>query len=136
MINQLLKNKTSNIFIQLFRYTIVGGIAFIFDFGTLYILTEFFNVYYLFSAGVAFLLGLSVNYLLSIIWVFEKHRVKSRYFEFIVFSLIGVVGLALNEFFIWFFTETIGFYYLLSKILSVVFVYLWNFFIRKFTLFR
>ncbi len=136
MINQLLKNKTSNLFIQLFRYTIVGGIAFVFDFGTLTILTEFFNIYYLLSAAIAFLLGLSVNYLLSIIWVFEKRTVKSKSIEFVVFSLIGLVGLALNEFFIWFFTEIAGIYYLLSKILSAVFVYLWNFFVRRYTLFR
>ena len=136
MINQLLKNKTNNLFIQLFRYTIVGGIAFVFDFGTLTVLTEIFNIYYLLSAAIAFLLGLSVNYLLSIIWVFEKHTVKAKSVEFAVFALIGVVGLALNEFFIWFFTEIVDFHYLISKILSTVFVYLWNFFVRKYTLFR
>jgi len=136
MIEPLLKNKTNNILIQLFRYTFVGGIAFIFDFGTLFILTEFFFVYYLVSAAIAFLLGLIINYNLSIIWVFEKRTVKSKWIEFSIFTLIGIVGLVMNEFFIWFFTEMINLHYLFSKIASTAIIYLWNFFVRKFVLFR
>ena len=136
MIDQLLKNKTNNTLIQLFRYTFVGGFAFIFDFGLLYILTEYFNIYYLVSAAIAFLLGLTINYFLSVIWIFKNRSIKSKYVEFVVFALIGIVGLALNEFIIWFFTEIINTHYLYSKLISTALVYLWNFFIRKFTLFR
>jgi putative flippase GtrA len=135
MIEQLIRNKTNNTLIQLFRYTFVGGLAFMFDFGCLFMLTEFFNVYYLFSAAVAFLLGLTINYILSILWVFQKHFVKARWIEFTAFALIGIVGLFLNEFFIWFFTEIVNIHYLLSKIASTAFVYMWNFFVRKYTLF-
>lgn len=35
-----------------------------------------------------------------------------------------------------FFMDILNWYYLLSKIVSTVFVYLWNFFIRKFVLFN
>lgn len=136
MIEQLLKNKTNNTWIQLFRYTFVGGFAFIFDFGSLYILTEYFNIYYLVSAAIAFLFGLTINYFLSVIWIFKKRSIKSKYVEFVVFALIGIVGLALNEFIIWFFTEIVNTHYLYSKLISSALVYLGNFFIRKFTLFR
>ena len=136
MIDQLLKNKTNDTLIQLFRYTFVGGFAFIFDFGSLFILTEYFNVYYLVSAAIAFLLGLTINYYLSVIWVFEKRSIKSKQIEFAIFALIGISGLALNEFFIWFFTEIVNMHYLFSKLVSTALVYLWNFCIRKFILFR
>ena len=136
MITKLLKDRTDNTFIQLFRYTFVGGIAFIVDFSMLFVFTEIFSIYYLISAAIAFLLGLTTNYFLSIFWVFHKHTINNRWYEFGVFALIGIVGLGLNEFFIWFFTEHIHFHYLLSKIVSTVFVYLWNFFARKFILFR
>ncbi|MDP3066390.1 MAG: GtrA family protein, partial [Methanobacteriaceae archaeon] len=56
--------------------------------------------------------------------------------EFGVFTIIGIVGLALNEVFIWAFTEKLQLYYLYSKIISAVIVLFWNFFARKFTLFR
>ncbi|MBW1971284.1 MAG: GtrA family protein [Deltaproteobacteria bacterium] len=136
MIEKLLKRKTNNIFIQLFRYTFVGGFAFIVDFGSLFVLTEFIHIYYLISAAIAFILGLGTNYILSIIWVFDKRIFKNKYIEFMIFGIIGIVGLGLNELFIWFFTEEMHFYYLISKIISTFFVYLWNFFARKFILFR
>ena len=135
MLEQLFVNNTNKMSVQLFRYTFVGGIAFIFDFVTLYVLTEYFNIYYLVSAAIAFLLGLTINYFLSVKWVFQKRSTKSKYVEFVVFSLIGIVGLALNEMIIWFFTESINIHYLQSKLISVILVYLWNFFIRKILLF-
>ncbi len=136
MVELLLKNKTSNTLIQLFRYTFVGGIAFVFDFGLLYILTEYFNVYYLISVAIAFMLGLSINYYLSIKWVFDKRSIKSKYVEFITFTFIGIIGLVLSEIIIWSFTEFVNVYYLYSKLIATFFVYLWNFFIRKYMLFK
>ncbi|MBI4232156.1 GtrA family protein [Candidatus Peregrinibacteria bacterium] len=120
---------------QLVRYTFVGGIAFCVDFGSLYFFTEFFDVYYLHSAVVAFLLGLVTNYVMSVKFVFHKRRVKNFKLEFGIFGLIGVIGLSLNEFIIWFGTEQLALYYLSSKIVATIVVYIWNFFIRKYTLF-
>lgn len=136
MMGKLFRYQTDNTLIQLFRYTIVGGFAFIVDFCSLFIFTEFFNVHYLVSAALAFLLGLTTNYILSIIWVFDRRTLSSRWIELGIFAFIGVIGLGFNELFIWFFTEYVHFHYLMSKIVSTVFVYLWNFFARKFTLFR
>ncbi len=39
---KLLKDQTDRTTIQLFRYLFVGGAAFIVDFGSLFILTDFF----------------------------------------------------------------------------------------------
>jgi putative flippase GtrA len=47
-----------------------------------------------------------------------------------------MVGLGLNEVFIWFFTAEVGFYYLISKIISAIIVLFWNFFARKYVLFK
>lgn len=136
MISNLLKNKTDNTVVQLIRYTFVGGVAFVVDVGLLFLLTEYFNVYYLFSAGLAFLLGLTTNYILSVVWVFNKRRLRKKWLEFGIFAVVGIIGLGLTELFIWFFTEHVQFHYLLSKIISTFFVYLWNFFARKYILFR
>jgi len=135
-LNTLLKQQSERTIIQLFRYFFVGGAAFIVDFGSLFVLTDFFGVYYLISAAIAFILGLIVNYGLSISWVFNNRTLENSTLEFGVFSLIGIVGLGLNEIFIWFFTAEIGFYYLISKMISAVIVLFWNFFARKFVLFR
>jgi putative flippase GtrA len=136
VIEKLLVRRTDNSFIQLFRYTIVGGFALIVDFSLLFIFTDIFGIYYLISAALSFIAGTIVNYVLSIVWVFHKRSFKNKSFEFGIFALIGFIGLGFNELIIWFFTEQTHFHYLLSKTVSAGVVYLWNFFARKFTLFR
>jgi putative flippase GtrA len=134
-IDDLFRNRTDSTLIQFFRYMFVGGIAFLLDFSSLSLLTEFLRIHYLVSAALAFVLGLTVNYVLSVYWVFASRRVASAWVEYLIFGSIGVIGLGMNELFIWFFTERIRFHYLFSKIISTVFVYFWNFFARKITLF-
>jgi putative flippase GtrA len=128
--------ETNSTLLQLFRYTFVGGVAFIADFGTLYILTEYFKIHYLISAGIAFILGLLINYFLSVKWVFNSRAMKNRMLEFLLFTLIGLIGLGLNELFLWILTDILLIYYLLSKIITTIIVYFWNFFARKFLLFK
>ncbi|OPY27438.1 MAG: GtrA-like protein [Methanobacterium sp. PtaU1.Bin242] len=135
-LQKLLKQQTDRISIQFFRYIFVGGIAFIVDFGSLFIFTDIFGLYYLISAAIAFILGLITNYILSINWVFNRRTLNNRTYEFGLFTIIGIIGLALNEFFIWFLTAEIGFYYLISKIIAAIIILFWNFFARKLTLFR
>lgn len=125
-------HKTS---VQFITYTFVGGLAFVIDFAALWFFTDVVGIYYLYSAVISFILGLTTNYLLSINWVFSVRRVKNAKLEFGVFTFIGVLGLSLNEIVLWFFTEEQGLHYLNSKIIATVAVFLWNFFARKFTLF-
>jgi len=133
---ELLRDNTYKTHIQMFRYLFVGAAAFIVDFLSLFILTDFFGIYYLISAAIAFILGLIVNYFLSISWVFNKRKLKNRHLEFGMFTIIGIVGLGFNEVFIWFFTQDLQIYYLISKIFAAIIILFWNFFARKYILFR
>ena len=126
---------TTNLFVQLFRYTLVGGAAFIVDFGLLFVLTEYMDCHYLLSATLSFLMGLLVNYLISIRWVFRESKISNRKLEFILFGLIGLIGLGLNNLFIYLLTDLMGVYYMVSKLVTAVLVYLWNFLGRRYFLF-
>lgn len=135
MIETLLRKRTDNFFIQLFRYTFVGGTAFVVDFTSLFVFTEFLGIYYLISAAIAFMFGLTTNYTLSVIWVFNKRRLKRRWLEFVINTSIAATGLLLNVFIIWFFTEKIHLYYLVSKVISTGLVFWWNFLLKRIILF-
>ena len=128
--------KTNNTYLQLFRYTFVGGFAFLIDFGTLFALTEYLHLHYLVSAAISFILGLIINYFLSVKWVFNNRIIENRFLEFLFFALIGLIGLGLNELFLWVLTDLLLIYYLLSKIITTFIVYFWNFFARKIMLFN
>lgn len=132
--NYLFKYQTDILFIQFFRYFFVGCLAFLVDIFLLYCLTEYFNVYYLLSAGISFTTGLITNYLLSILWVFKNRKFDIKV-EFIIFTIIGIVGLIFNELLIFVLTEFFLLFYLLSKILTTFIVFLWNFLARRFILY-
>jgi putative flippase GtrA len=51
--------------------------------------------------------------------------------EFIIYVIIGILGLGLDTLFIWLFTDKLKLYYMISKIISTGLVFIWNFLARK-----
>lgn len=128
---KLFIQKTNNTIIQFIRYIFVGGVAAVVNIGMLYIFTEIFSIYYLISNVLSFTLGLIVNYLLSKKFVFQDSTSISKQNEFLVYTIIGVIGLVLDTLFVGLFTNIFGMYYMISKIISTVLVFVWNFLARK-----
>lgn len=120
---------------QFFRYFVVGSVAFGVDFALLYLLTELAGLYYLFSASLAFMAGIAVNYALSVSWVFKHRSIDNRVHEFALFAVIGILGLVFNAALMWLFTELAGLHYLESKMVAAVLIFLFNFGARKALLF-
>jgi putative flippase GtrA len=121
--------------VQIVRYLFVGGLAFLADFGALFVLTEVCHLHYLQSAAIAFLLGTAVNYVLSVAWVFKVRVVKSSHVEFLLFALIGLVGLGMNQLLIWVLTDGLNLFYLHAKLITTALILGWNFGARKLLLF-
>ncbi len=120
---------------QFAQYILVGGLAFVVDFVTLFILTDGLGLHYLTSASLAFLLGLGVNYLLCVAWIFDFRAVARRSHEFAIFGLIGIAGLALNNAIMWLLTGRLGVHYLMSKIVAAALILIFNFALRRSILF-
>jgi len=129
------KEKSGNLFIQIIRYITAGGIAFVVDFALLYLLTDFFDFHYLTSSRISFSVGLIITYLFSIFWIFDKRRIDNRKVEFLIFVVIGIIGFVLTDLFMKFFTDFLSVHYLLSKILTTIIVFVWNFVAKRFILF-
>lgn len=126
--------KSSNTFIQFFRYIFVGGVSFLADGGSLFLITTI-GVNYLISVIFAFVIGLAVNYGLSKLLVFENSSVNGK-IEFLVYGIIGVIGLGFTEIIMYVLTEIAGLYFMFSKVIATIIVLVWNFVARKITLYR
>lgn len=126
----LFRQKTTNTFIQFFRYIFVGGFAFLADAFVLWLFEKW--MHYMAAAAIAFVIGLIVNYLLSIFFVFsESKKVKNKAKEFTVYAVIGVIGLGLTEVIMFLLTDVCHVYFLISKVVAAVVVLIWNFVARK-----
>lgn len=128
---KLFLEKTRDGKIQFFRYLFVGGFAAVVNIGSLYIFKEVLNMYYLIANALGFILGLLANYLLSKWLVFAKEDSMNGAIEFTIYLLIGVIGLGFDTLFMWIFTDKFDLYFMISKIVSTLLVFIWNFFARK-----
>jgi putative flippase GtrA len=136
MVHKLFFEKTDNSRIQFFRYFFVVGASFGTDFFILFTFTEFFSIHYMISSVVGYLAGMAINYLLSIKWVFKYRVHNSKTLEFSIFIGIGLLGMVINQGLMWFFTDILAIYFMLSRMISAVIGYLWKFFARKHLLFK
>lgn len=116
--------------LQLFKFAIVGVIAALVDVGVLVALKEVFRVEVLISSAISFCVSVVVNYLLSMAFVFKSKK-QSKIKEFIIFVVLSVGGLGLNQLILWVGTEYTSIYYLIVKILAMVIVPIYNFITRK-----
>jgi len=94
------------------------------------ILKQLLGVYYLLATMCGFVLGLIVTYILSNKLVFGKPK-DNKVKLFIMFALIGLIGLGILSLIVWILTGKLGLNYILSKTIATFIVFLWNFFARK-----
>lgn len=119
------------LFAQFMKFGVVGAIAFVIDYGLLALLTELFGVNYLISATVSFTVSVAFNYAASMRYVFTHKEGMSRRREFVIFVVLSVIGLLINNACMWAGVELLGVHYLLTKIVATAVVMVWNFVTRK-----
>lgn len=116
---------------QFVKFGIVGVIAFVIDYGVMIFLTEVFGVPYLISTTISFVVSVIFNYFASMRFVFKRKDDMSRRREFIIFIVLSVCGLGINDLLMWLMVDSLYIDYRLSKIVVTVVVAVWNFVTRK-----
>ena len=126
---------SSSSLVQFIRYVFVGGAAFAVDYLALYLLAHFAGLHYLLAASLSYLLGMVVNYMISVRWVFDFRRIRQWEREFAIFFMIGIAGLILNGLAITLLVEAAGAPYMAAKLAAAAAILFFNFGARKVLLF-
>lgn len=116
---------------QFAKFGVVGVIAFVIDYGLLILLTEVFGVNYLVSATISFTASVVFNYIASMRYVFSHKEGMSRRKEFVIFVVLSVIGLLINNGFLWLGSDILNIDYRITKIVVTGIVMVWNFITRK-----
>lgn len=116
---------------QIAGFGVVGVLAFIIDYGLMILLTEVFSVNYLISTTISFIVSVIFNYSMSMRYVFAHKKGMSRQREFIIFVVLSVIGLGINDLLMWLGTDLVGIQYWITKIFATGVVMVWNFITRK-----
>jgi putative flippase GtrA len=128
MINRI---KNSKLFVQVFKFGIVGGIAFLIDYGVLVFCKEVLNFDVLISAAFGFCISVIFNYIASVKWVFDVNEDNSKGKNFVLFIIFSVIGLLLTELIMHVGVNVLHFNYMIIKIVSTAIVMVFNFITRK-----
>ena len=89
------------LFAQIVKFSGVGVLCFVIDYGIMLALKELFNVQYLLAAAISFTVSVVVNYILSVRFVFDANKNHGKMRNFILFIVFSVIGLLLTELLMW-----------------------------------
>ena len=116
---------------QIMKFGIVGVLATLIDYIVLWILTEYAGLYYVASAAISFSVSVGFNYICSMRYVFVRKENADRRKEFVIFLVLSIIGLGMNQLLMWIGTDVLGIYYLIAKLFATALVMVYNFITRK-----
>jgi putative flippase GtrA len=128
--------KKESWFISFFRYQVAAITATLIDFLVLILLTEAFNVWYVYSTAIGGLCGAIVNFNLCRYWAFcgSKNKFKNQVFRYI---LVSTGSLILNTLFVFILTHFASINYSISKIITALLVaFFYNYTLQRFFVFK
>jgi putative flippase GtrA len=123
-------------FIQVARFIIAGGSTASLDFILYWFIVQVIGWHYILAVTISFVVASTVNYYLSIIWVFFNGKFKSLMSEYLVFLFFTALGLLLNYIILYVGIELLKINSLNARILSIVIVTIFNFVTKKFIVFK
>ena len=123
-------------FSRMFKFMVVGMTGVIVNVGFLFIITEGFGIYFMFSSLIAIEASIFSNYILNDIWTFgditdNKYSWSER---LIRFQMVSVMGVLINMSTLYLLTTVFGLYYVIANLVGIALAFSWNFLVnRKFT---
>lgn len=119
---------------QFLKFGVVGVIAFFIDYGVLMLLSVGIGLDPVVSAAVSFTVSVVFNYVASMRFVFTHREDLSKRREFVIFVVLSVIGLLINEAIMYMGIQALGKSALaitITKVIATAVVMVWNFLSRK-----
>lgn len=60
------------------KYLVAGGVGFVCDYSSLFVLYHYLGLHYLFASACAFVAGVLVVYIASNVWVFKSRKMEDN----------------------------------------------------------
>ena len=116
--------------IQFLKFSAVGLSAFAIDYA-LFVVLHLLGTSYLIANIVSYTLANIYNFLLSMKYVFAGRTGQSRTEQGVIFTILSIVGLGLNELFLWLLVQFIIPLPVVSKVIATFLVMIFNYITRK-----
>ena len=114
------------IFWKIIRFGITGASGMALDFGTTWLCRQKFGWNKYIASSTGFIVAATNNYIINRLWTFHSTNPNWQV-EFGKFLLFSLVGLGLNNLFVFLLHERLKMNFYLSKLIATVLVFVWNF---------
>lgn len=121
---------------QLFKYLVSGGTVAVFELSLLYVFTEYFGIWYLISAVIAFLFAFCISFTLQKFWTFRDTDRETISKQASLYLTVAVTNLCLNVVALYFLVQVMGLWYMSAQVLITAVIALWSFLLYKFVIFH
>ena len=117
--------------VQFVKFGIVGVIAFCIDYGLFLLMTYVFGINYLIASAISFVISTIFNFAASMWYVFAGKRGQTRSQQFVIFFVLSVVGLGVNQLVLWMCVDLLAWLAWVGKLAATFIVMIFNFVTRK-----
>ncbi len=122
-------------FFKMLSFAIVGTIGMVIDFGVTWLLKEKAKVNEYVANSIGFIIAVTNNYILNKYWTYkEMDPITAK--QFSLFLAISLMGLSLNNLFLYIFHKVFKINFYWAKLFATAFVFLWNFTLNNFLTFN
>ncbi len=125
-----------HISMQLLRYVISGGASVATNLLMLYVFTQFFGLWYMYSLLFAFVFAFAVSFSLQKFWTFADNRTKDIHIQASSYLFVTLVNLAVNAALLYVLVQFAGLWYVYAQVLIDALIAISSFFIYKFLIFQ
>lgn len=115
---------------RMVRFIVTGISAFLTTLFLLYTFTEWFSLWYLYSATIAYAISIIVSFILQKYWTFENGTSHATRIQFARFVSLNVVNIGLNALGVYLLTE-LGLWYIASEFLTALLIAIYSFVIMR-----
>lgn len=122
---------------QFVAYFLVGGGATIVEWSCFWIFSNFIGIQYLIATALAFIVSTFANWLLGRLFAFKDEAKNTNIIkEILSIYLVSVIGLGLNLVIMYVMVDCFTINAMISKIVATGLVFFYNYFVRKFLIYR
>ena len=116
---------------RVLRFLVAGGIGAAVNLGLLYFLTDIVGWWYIFAATITYPLSFFVSFALQKYWTFTDNSSDNTHRQALIYLVVVVINIFINNSILLVLTERFGFHYLISQVFASLIVATWSYFIYR-----
>jgi putative flippase GtrA len=117
------------------KYVLSGISAASVDFSLLFVLTDFFGVYYLISSTVGFACAFLISFYLQKFWTFRNNDINNIYEQLGLYLFVAISSLTANLIAVYILVENFGIWYIFAQAISGASLTVFSFLFYKYVIF-